>query len=133
MHFHYFLSRRLFCDLCALFLAGGVLLAQDTRAPAPNTRAAEAQQRRPSSEKEDNKAKRQHEPDSKVEVGPSRFEQLEKEYKQRLAAQTRKHRDLERRLQKRRFRDPTYFGHKRKPKRRKAGKKRLCKECGIIH
>jgi hypothetical protein len=31
------------------------------------------------------------------------------------------------------YTDPLYFGHKKPPKKRKHGKKKLCKECGLVH
>lgn len=31
------------------------------------------------------------------------------------------------------YSDPSYFGHKRKPKKRPPGKKKFCKECHIVH
>lgn len=32
-----------------------------------------------------------------------------------------------------RYNDPSYFGHKHKPKKHRPGKKKYCKECGIVH
>lgn len=32
-----------------------------------------------------------------------------------------------------RYNDPSYFGHKHKPKKHRPGKKKFCKECGIVH
>ncbi|MEM6830657.1 MAG: hypothetical protein AAF551_09060 [Bacteroidota bacterium] len=34
---------------------------------------------------------------------------------------------------KKRYKDPTYFGHKRKPKKRPVGKQKFCKICRIKH
>lgn len=31
------------------------------------------------------------------------------------------------------YSDPTYFGHKKPPKKRPNGKKKFCKECGLSH
>jgi hypothetical protein len=31
------------------------------------------------------------------------------------------------------YADKMYFGHKRPPKKRPVGKRKLCKECGIVH
>ena len=31
------------------------------------------------------------------------------------------------------YSDPTYFGHKRKPRIRKKGRRKWCEECGIKH
>ncbi len=36
-------------------------------------------------------------------------------------------------LDKPQYSDPMYFGHKRKPKKRPPGKRKLCKECGLTH
>jgi hypothetical protein len=32
-----------------------------------------------------------------------------------------------------RYNDPGYFGHKKKPKKNRPGKKKFCKQCGIVH
>jgi hypothetical protein len=42
-------------------------------------------------------------------------------------------RKAEKELQKPQYSDPSYFGHKRPPKRRPSGKLKYCKECGIRH
>ncbi|MFT6134313.1 MAG: hypothetical protein ACJAZM_000802 [Cyclobacteriaceae bacterium] len=34
---------------------------------------------------------------------------------------------------KRRYKDPTYFGHRKPPKKRPPGKQKFCKECGMKH
>lgn len=52
------------------------------------------------------------------------------ERKEQLAKERRKN---ERLLQKPQYSDPSYFGHKRPPKKRKPGKMKFCKECGIRH
>ena len=31
------------------------------------------------------------------------------------------------------YSNPLYFGHKKPPKKRKNGKKKFCKECGLVH
>ena len=36
-------------------------------------------------------------------------------------------------MEKPQYSDPSYFGHKRKPKIRPLHKRKLCKECGIVH
>ncbi len=61
------------------------------------------------------------------------FEQKKKEYEKRMIANVKKHNKEARLMQKPQYSDPSYFGHKRKPKKRPVGKRRLCKECGIIH
>ena len=36
-------------------------------------------------------------------------------------------------MRKPQYSNPMYFGHKRKPKKHKAGRLKFCKECGIRH
>ena len=43
------------------------------------------------------------------------------------------YRKEQRMAKKPRYSDPMYFGHKKKPKIRPVGKRKLCKECGIVH
>lgn len=31
------------------------------------------------------------------------------------------------------YSDPLYFGHKKPPKKRPIGKRKFCKECGLVH
>ncbi|SDL98165.1 hypothetical protein SAMN05421823_109195 [Catalinimonas alkaloidigena] len=58
---------------------------------------------------------------------------LRKENEKRVAkAMKEKKKDL-RRSSRPQFSDASYFGHKRPPKKRKPGKKKFCKECGIVH
>ncbi|MCS7005081.1 MAG: hypothetical protein NZM38_07120 [Cytophagales bacterium] len=40
---------------------------------------------------------------------------------------------MEYEMEKPQYKDPTYFGHKRKPKKRPPGKQKYCKECGMKH
>jgi len=55
------------------------------------------------------------------------------EYQQRMKANAKKYRKIERIKDRPQYSDPSYFGHKRKPKKRPVGKRKLCKECGIVH
>ena len=41
--------------------------------------------------------------------------------------------DKRRKMKKAQYSDPMNFGHKRKPKKRKPGKQKYCKECGLVH
>lgn len=61
-------------------------------------------------------------PKSEVEEFRGR---LQKVYKQKAKE--------EKLSEKKRYKDPTYFGHKRPPKKRKPGKQKFCKECKIKH
>jgi hypothetical protein len=51
----------------------------------------------------------------------------------RMEAVAKANRKAEKELQKPQYSDPSYFGHKRPPKRRPSGKLKYCKECGIRH
>ncbi len=60
-------------------------------------------------------------------------EQKIEEYEDRLEANAKKYREMNKEMEKPRYSDPSYFGHKHKPKKRPPGKKKFCKECGISH
>lgn len=55
------------------------------------------------------------------------------EYQQRMKKNARKYNKIERIKDRPQYSDPSYFGHKRKPKKRPVGKRKFCKECGIVH
>lgn len=61
------------------------------------------------------------------------LDQKVEEFHQRMKENARKRKKLARISQKPQYSDPTYFGHKKKPKKRAPGKKKLCKECKIVH
>ncbi|MGK7396802.1 MAG: hypothetical protein ACNS62_19655 [Candidatus Cyclobacteriaceae bacterium M3_2C_046] len=61
------------------------------------------------------------------------YDQKVKEYEQRMEAAAKRYKKMQKELQKPQYSDPSYFGHKRKPKKRPPGKKKFCKECGIVH
>ncbi|MTI21651.1 hypothetical protein E1176_11525 [Fulvivirga sp. RKSG066] len=50
-----------------------------------------------------------------------------------MEANAKKRKKMEREMQKPQYSDPSYFGHKRKPKKRPPGKRKFCKECKIVH
>lgn len=55
------------------------------------------------------------------------------EHEDRMRAVVKANRKAEKELLKPQYSDPTYFGHKRKPKKHKPGKMKFCKECEIRH
>ena len=57
----------------------------------------------------------------------------EKEYYDRVEAFGKTRRKNEKMLMTPQYSDPSYFGHKRPPKRRSPDKMKFCKECGIRH
>ncbi len=61
------------------------------------------------------------------------LEMKKKEYELRMIANVKKRNKMARLMRKPQYSDPSYFGHKRKPKKHPVGKRRLCKECGIVH
>jgi len=61
------------------------------------------------------------------------YDKLVVEYKQRMQANVHKHKVMARKMRKPQYSDPSYFGHKHKPKIRPVGKRKFCQECGIVH
>jgi hypothetical protein len=57
----------------------------------------------------------------------------EKEYYERVEAFAKTRRKNEKMLMSPQYSDPSYFGHKRPPKKRPPHKMKYCKECGIRH
>ncbi len=55
------------------------------------------------------------------------------EHEDRMKEVVKAHRRAEKESLKPQNSDPTYFGHKRKPKKNKPGKMKFCKECEIRH
>ena len=61
------------------------------------------------------------------------YDQLIVEYEKRMKTNVRKHKVIARKMKKPQYSDHSYFGHKRKPKKRPVGKRKFCKECEIVH
>ena len=61
------------------------------------------------------------------------YDQLIVEYEERMIANAKKYKKIARLMKKPQYSDPSYFGHKRKPKKRAVGKRKYCKECEIVH
>ncbi|MEO8470997.1 MAG: hypothetical protein ABI477_02350 [Chryseolinea sp.] len=57
----------------------------------------------------------------------------EKEFQGRMDAKAKTNRYNEKMLMKPQYSDPSYFGHKHKPRRHSAKNMKFCKECGIRH
>lgn len=62
-----------------------------------------------------------------------RMNQKVKEYEKRMVANAKQDRKERRLAKKPQYSDPSYFGHKKKPKKRPVGKRKFCKECHIWH
>lgn len=61
------------------------------------------------------------------------FDQKVKEYEERMEAKAKEYKKLAKLMEKPQYSDPSYFGHKHKPKKRKPGKRKFCRECEIVH
>lgn len=58
---------------------------------------------------------------------------LVKEAEERQEANAKRRAKEAKMAEKPQYSDPSYFGHKKKPKKRPPGKQKMCKECGIKH
>ena len=61
------------------------------------------------------------------------LKRMEKERKKSRKAFLKRTRKEARLKKKPQYSNPTYLGHKRKPKKHKPGKMKFCKECGMKH
>ncbi len=61
------------------------------------------------------------------------YDQKKVEYEERMKANAKRHKKMRKKMRKREYSDPTYFGHKRPPKKRPPGKKKFCKICELVH
>lgn len=58
---------------------------------------------------------------------------LVQEFEDRVEANAKRRKKEAKLAEKPQYSDPSYFGHKKKPKKRPVGKRKFCKECGIVH
>lgn len=70
---------------------------------------------------------------SKKKKGSGPTYESERQYYERMADLNKAKRKNERLMETPQYSDPTYFGHKRPPKRRPPSKMKYCKVCGIRH
>ncbi|MEL7004254.1 MAG: hypothetical protein AAFN93_16155 [Bacteroidota bacterium] len=61
------------------------------------------------------------------------LEDKKEDFQKLMIANAKKRKKIARQMQKPQYSDPSYFGHKRKPKKRSLKKRKFCKECGIVH
>lgn len=61
------------------------------------------------------------------------YDNLIVEYEKRMKTNAHKYKVMARKMKKPQYSDFSYFGHKRKPKKRAVGKRKFCKECEIVH
>ncbi len=82
-----------------------------------------------SAEKKSKKSRKK----SKAKYNNLDFEKKIDEYHELMEANAKKYKKMHKQMEKPQYSDPAYFGHKKKPKKRKPGKRKLCKECNIVH
>jgi hypothetical protein len=95
--------------------------------PAPTENSQEANSLNPTS------SKKEYAPKASKKNSSGTTYDAEQKYYERMAALEKTKRKEEEMKLKPQYSDPSYFGHKRPPKRHKAGKLKYCKECGIRH
>ncbi|WP_258098955.1 hypothetical protein [Marinoscillum pacificum] len=61
------------------------------------------------------------------------YQEESEDFRERVSAVLEQKAKEERKMNKARYTNPLYFGHKKPPKKRKNGKKKFCKECGLWH
>ena len=61
------------------------------------------------------------------------LDQKKIDFQKRMVANAKYKKKVAKEMKKPQYSNPLYFGHKRKPKKRPVGKRKLCKECGIVH
>ena len=121
-----------------LFIVFVFLLASPTFSQSKKERSIEGQSNsfEPYYSKEEKAQIRQIKKSSKRSYKAAFNKNLDRkvrEYEERMEANVKRDRKLAREMQKPQYSDPSYFGHKRKPKKRPMGKRKFCKECEIIH
>lgn len=122
---------RLIFFMTCLLVITGVAWAQQSDAPADQTKGDNSLAPYYPQEMQQKKSARNKSKKKRKPSGPSY--QSEQEYYERMARLNKEKRKIEKEMEKPQYSDPMYFGHKRPPKKRKAGKLKYCKECGIRH
>jgi hypothetical protein len=116
-----------FTFLILLMLLAGASLAQSKR-----KKKSEVQDNMPTSV-DPARTEKVYEPKRSKRYVKGPTYNSEKQYYERMAQLEKAMRKNEKMMEKPQYSDPAYFGHKHPPKRRKPGKIKYCKECGIRH
>jgi len=122
--------RLIFFMACLLALTE-VAVAQSSGNNAPDPRKADNSLAPYHPEESQQKKSIRKKGKKKAPSGPSY--QSEQEYYERMARLDKEKKKIAKEMEKPQYSNPMYFGHKRPPKKRKAGKLKYCKECGIRH
>lgn len=113
-----------------LFLISFMAEAQEKSAP-PTSKGDEMKRFEFAKNYEANtKAKKKRRKKSSIN---SYYDQKIVEFEERMKKNARRINKRQKRMKKPKYSDPTYFGHKRPPKKRPPGKKKFCKVCELVH
>jgi hypothetical protein len=116
--------------LSALLLAGGSLIAQTPNSLTPGSAKTSASPLAPKEHKRVFSPKKSKA--AKIRRGNVKHT-ARYEFYERVEKAAKEKQRLLRKLHKPQYSDPSYFGHKKKPKRRPPHKMRFCDECHIRH
>ncbi|MGB3467596.1 MAG: hypothetical protein WBA74_20080 [Cyclobacteriaceae bacterium] len=116
-------------------IAGGFILSVicSSESSAQTTRSVEQILEQRSSKQASSKKKKKFSLFKKKKATAKTDAVLREEYAKRLKSNAKKSRKEARLARKPQYSDPSYFGHKKPPKKRPVGKKKFCKECHIVH
>jgi hypothetical protein len=127
-YLYVFLAVILIMSSCASTKSTAYNAGQPAYSPSgPSSRMAES---------EGNAAGRAEQRSSRRKKSKSTYKthnDLVKEYEERMEANAKRHKKEAKLAEKPQYSDPSYFGHKKKPKKRPVGKRKFCKECKIVH
>ena len=108
--------------------------AQDSRRTDPNAIFKQSPSSRDAGpEKAETNSARKNKKISFSKLFNRRMDKKQEEFEERMEDNAKKYKKMARKMKKPQYSDPSYFGHKRKPKKRPVGKRKFCKECGIVH
>ncbi len=111
-----------------LFFFGAILLFTSNESLAQSSRDSEVKKASESSSQIFSTKKKA----SKKSYN-QQYDQSIKDYEKLMKANKKKYRKMAKGMEKPQYSDPTYFGHKKPPKKRPKGKRKFCDECGIVH
>lgn len=129
---------KIFLSICLFLFFSWTLsfeaLAQDTRSNDPNAIfEQDPSSRNPESASSEVKGAKKRKKSFHRRNFNQRMDQKVEEFEERMEANAKKYKKRAKQMEKPQYSDPLYFGHKKKPKKRPVGKRKLCKECGIVH
>ncbi|UII27892.1 hypothetical protein LVD15_05575 [Fulvivirga maritima] len=121
------------------FFTIGIIFTSQAQADKKNTRSNSFEPYAENAQADTNSAKQKKSRKSKKNKQSFRswfkkdLENKKEEFYELMEANAKRDRKMAKEMKKPQYSDPSYFGHKKKPKKRKPGKRKLCKECGIVH